>query len=361
MEITVNKSEFTKAITIAARFISPRAQLPILGNIVIKAQKTRVYLSATNLEMSYSHFLAGQITTEGEIAVPGRVVAELMPNVAGDNLQISVQKESLQLITDGFSSTIAAMNTNDFPVVPHELTESAITLPAVFIDSLKKVIFSCGVDDARPVLTGVLFLFSKDLLTLVSSDGSRLSRISFAIQSELEEKVIIPRSILSEVLKIYSGGTVSFEKKLESQVLFGIGNTILGSRCIDGEFPNFERIIPKTTNTSLDVAKGDLKRSLALSAVFARDNGNKVKLTVSEQDLHITALSQKTGTQESSIAANVQGVGGEVPFNYRFIDDFISCVEGDRIIIKLNDGSSPGMFEDPASPEFLHLIMPVKG
>lgn len=360
MEILVQKNEFTKMAVTGARFISPRAQLPILGNVVLKADKTRLYLFATNLEMSFASFISAKIEGEGEVAVPGRLLSELLPNVSGETLQITAQKESLSLTTDGFSSKIAAMNTNDFPKIAYELTDQAFTLPTEFVKTMKKIIFSVGSDDARPILTGLLFLFSKDQLTLVASDGYRLSKVIIPVESELEEKIIIPKNTLSELLKIQNGEKIQFEKKPESQILFGVGNTVLGSRLIEGEFPNFERIIPKSFKTTVSLSKIDLESALARAAVFARDNGNVVKIVVQEQEIVVSAQSPKTGTQESSVAAQVTGDPTEVSFNYRFVEEFLHTVEGETISLKLNDQSSAGVFEDPDAPTLLHLIMPVK-
>lgn len=362
MDVSVITRDLSKSVQTAARFISNKAQLPILGNIVLRADTTRLSLFATNLETSMSTHIGAQTKVEGEIAIPGKVFSELLNNISGDRLDLTVIKESVHVKTEGVSAHLAAMNTADFPKVPTELPDDAVTLPQTFLSSLSKVLFATSTDDARPVLTGVYVLASKDLFTLVASDGFRLSKIALPAQSDLEESFIVPKNALIELTKIAEKDTsLTFAKKKEEAiVLFKIDDLVLTSRVIDGTYPNFNRIIPKSSKTTATLSKTDLERALALSAVFARDNGNVVRLSVHDGVLTLYAESQKTGTQESTVDAQIEGHDVEVSFNYRFIEDFLHICGSDTLKIKMNDSGSASVWEDPSDPQFLHLIMPVR-
>jgi DNA polymerase-3 subunit beta len=188
------------------------------------------------------------------------------------------------------------MNASDFPLVPHELSESNIEIPSDDLTKiLTSVLFSVSADETRPVLTGVLIIFNGSEVSFVATDGFRLSQKKTAIQGLKEERrLILPKNSLSEIVRLAGESekvVVSF-KKDENQVLLGVNNSVLATRIIEGEFPDFERIIPKDPTIKISVDKEDLLRSVKLASIFARDSGNVLKLFVSQDSLEISAESQ---------------------------------------------------------------------
>lgn len=364
MKLKVLQEDFAKAVTQVTRFVNPRVQLPILGNIVIRAAKTKLNLLATNLELSISKELGADVAEEGEIAVPGRILNEIVANLPKGQVLLEAQKEQLKIKAGSFSGTVSGMDTTDFPKITHALGKDYTAFPSAdLLRSLAKVSFCVSVDETRPVLNGVLFLFKKKELFLVATDGFRLSQKVVRLEGELDlGKVILPKSIIGEILKIDPNNEeLNLEiKEKENQVVFGVGDTILSSRVISGDFPNFEQIIPKSSLTKVYTNKDELLRVIKLASVFARDNANMVKIEVAKDSLKVSAESPKSGIEEETLEAKVEGEEMEITFNFRFLEELLSAIEGEEVQIELANTTSPGVFKDPKDPSFLHLIMPVK-
>ena len=288
-------------------------------------------------------------------------------------MNLSSDKEHLKITTGNFSSTLAGMNSSDFPSVPQVVGGNAITFPKVdFLKSLTSTLFAASTDEPRPVLTGVLLIFDtsgkKNILTFVATDGFRLSkkqmRLDAKISISIQERLILPKNSLSELLRLSSEEEnlkFTFSEK-ESQIIFGVGESVLSSRIIEGEFPDYERIIPKETVSKLTLDREELHRAVKLASVFARDAANVVKLTVGKDFLEISAENSQSGSQEMKIDAKVEGDGKnlKIAFNYRFLEDFLNSVGGEEIQIELGGPNSPGVFTDSKDPDYLHLIMPVR-
>lgn len=367
MKVQILQENFSKALSIASRFASSKAQLPVLGNIYLAAQKNRLQIISTNLEISVATSIGAQVKTAGEITVPSRVISEIISNLGPGALNIEAEKEQLKISSANFFSSVSGMNASDFPEVPKALGKEALPLPKEeFLKAISQVAFSASVDETRPILTGVLFIFKKGGVVLVSTDGFRLSQKKVGLKGfEKEKKVILPRSVLNEVVRLAEDGDISFSFENEgNQVIFSLGDTILSSRTLEGEFPDFEKIIPKVSETKVALDKEDLLRSVKLASVFARDSANIVKFSLKKASVVIRAESQLSGSQESEIEAKIEGGasanGFEIAFNYRFLEDFLHASYGDEINIGLSNASAPAVFTDPSDNDFLHLIMPVR-
>ncbi len=366
MKAGILQENLVKAVTSAARFASVRAQLPILSNILISAQKTKVFISSTNLEISISTQIGAKVLEDGDICVPSRVIAELIGNLPKETINLESEKEQLKISTSGFSSNVLGMNSTDFPKVPNSISrESSIVLPKDDLSkALAQVVFAASVDETRPVLTGVLFIWGKENLTLVATDGFRLSQKTIkVVGSKPGVKIILPKLILSEIPRSEDTDEILINvQEKEKQVVFGIENVILSSRLLEGEYPDFEKIIPKNSSIQIRTDKEELLRAVKLASIFARDAANIVKIKVEGDSIKVLAESGQSGSQETKVEAKVEGEGKgfEIAFNYRFLEEFLHSVTGEEIKMEFSGPSAPGVFTDPADPSYLHLIMPVK-
>lgn len=368
MKLTVLQENLGKAITQAARFASTKAQLPILGNILISSQKTKILVSSTNLEVSVSVAVGAKVEEEGDISVPAKVVSELIDNLPKTTLDISSEKEQLKVSASGFSSTILGINSSDFPKIPNSVSkEKSISIPKNdLVKALSQVVFATSNDETRPVLTGVLFIFGKEM-SLVATDGFRLSRKNIKTNYSGDgNRVILPKMILNEISRAGEVDEVLFElKDKEKQVVFGMGDTVLSSRLLEGEYPDFEKIIPKKGSCEILVDKEEFGRAVKLASIFAREGANIVKIKVLKESLKISAESSSSGSQEAKVDAKINNdnpelAEGEISFNYRFLEDFLHSVSGDEVKMEFSGPNSPGLFTDTDDSSYLHLIMPVK-
>jgi DNA polymerase-3 subunit beta len=364
MKIRVLQEDLSKAVNQVQRFVNPRVQLPILGNIVFKASKTKLTILATNLELSISKEIGAQVETEGEIAVPGKVIAEIVSNLPKGQVTLEAVKEQLKIKTDSFDGVVSGMNTTDFPKIIEKIGKNNFSLPFKDLSTaLSKVVFSSSVDETRPVLNGVLFLFKKGSLYLVATDGFRLSQKIIDLKTDTGlDRVILPKSTVVELLRSTElGDEIKFEiNTKDNQIVFEVGDTVLSSRIISGNYPDFENIIPKDTKTKVFVDKSEFLRVVKLASVFARDNANMIRISVAKDKLKVAAESQKSGKQEGEVEAKVEGEGLDIIFNYKFIEELVGVLVGDEVQMELTNTNSPGVFRDIKDKEYLHLIMPVK-
>lgn len=366
MKLQVLQEKLSKALSTTSRFASAKAQLPVLGNVLLKTKKNKLLVCATNLEISIAVNVGAQITTDGEITAPSRLISDLVSNLPKKTIEISVEKERINLSTENFSSSVASMNASDFPQVPMTVDKNSITLPTEsVIESLSKVLFAVSVDESRPAITGVLFIFSQGSLEMVATDGFRLSQKKLKLKEiRKSAKFILPRNVLSELTRLSNESeNILFSfKKEENQAVFGLDGVVLASRIIEGEFPPYEKIIPKSSTCLINIDREEFLQAVKLASVFARDSANVVRLTVGKKGIEVKSDSKTSGEQKTFVDAKVEGEieKFQIAFNYRFLEDFLGSVEGDSVDIKLNGGNAPGVFLDPKDKDYLHLIMPVK-
>jgi len=349
---------------IASRFVSNRAQLPVLGNTMLTAKNNKLLVSATNLESSINLSVGAKVEKDGDITVPARTINDIVSNLPAGPINIEVDKEQILITSRNYSSRVSGMNSADFPSVPQGVGKGSIKFPRKeLVESIGKVIFSSSADETRPILTGVLFILKKGSVTFVSTDGFRLSERSRVLGNiKLTQDVILPKAVLSELVRL--GGesdeiSFSYSKK-DNQVVFGVDGMILASRILAGEFPDYKKRIPSASKIKVNLDKEEFARAVKLSGIFAKDSANVVKLKVGKDAVEFEAQSKSSGSQETKVDAKVDGGELEIAFNFKFLDEVLNVIEGDEVQLELNDASSPGVFKDPKVKDFLHLIMPVK-
>lgn len=364
MKINTLQENLSKAISLASRFTTSKAQLPILGNILLTASKTKLKISSTNLEISVLTAIGAKVEEEGQISIPARVIGEIVNNLPKGNIGIEVDKEHLKIKSQSFSSTVLGMDGRDFPKIPDSIDEKNKVVLNIdnISEGLIRVSFAASADETRPVLTGVLFVFGTEGLQLVATDGFRLSRYYLNIKSLSSVKVVVPKTVLSEISKLGEGSNdVDFEiKDVDKQVIFSVGETVVSSRLIEGEYPDYEKIIPKGGGTVVLIDREEFLRSIKLASVFARESANVVRIKVEKAGILVVAQSSQSGNQETSVDAKVTGEPLEIAFNYKFIEDFLHSIKGEEVKMEFIDGQKAALFTDTSDKNYLHLIMPVR-
>jgi DNA polymerase-3 subunit beta len=369
MKLEILQEDLSKALNSASHFVSSKMQLPVIANVLLKAEKNRLIISATNLEMAISVPVGVKIIEDGEITVPAKTFYEVVSNLPKGQISLLAEKEKLVVESSSFSSSLLGINASEFPKLPHDISTTDIVeiSKEMFFRVLSKVLFSVSSDETRPILTGVLFSLRKGKLRIVSTDGFRLSLSDLiSVKSDKEFSVVIPKTVLNELVRIPFEETIlnfCFDEK-ENQVVFQCGKTFISSRIIDGNFPDYEKIMPKDSKISVEVDVSDFVRANKLASIFARDASNVVKLDFGKNVIGFSSESGRSGSQRSQIDAKVEGLDGAekliVAFNYKYLDDLLNVVSGEFLNLGLGGPDSPAIFKDPTDSEFFHIIMPVK-
>ena len=365
MKLQVLQDKLSKALNTASRFASPKAQLPVLGNVLLKATKNKLYINATNLELSISLSLGAKVENEGELTVPAKILSEIVGNLNPGTITLESQKETLLLQSESFKGNVSGMNSSDFPQIPESSGKEKIEVKTQDLEQiLEKLLFAVSVDDTRPALSGVLFVFGENGINFVSTDGFRLCQKKLKISGVSKGKsIIVPRAVLSEISRMENGENLTLSFNLDDgQIVVESSDVVLASRLIQAEFPPYEKIIPESSTFSVGVDRGEFLRAVKIAGVYGRESANVIKLKFGKNKVEVLAESKTLGKEESSVDAKIEGesFSDAIAFNYKFIEDFIGVCDGDSISMSFTSKDAAGVFRDANDPDFLHLIMPVK-
>ena len=371
MKLSLLQENFNSALSNVSRFVSLKSQLPILGNILLSTDQGRLKLSASNLEIAVNQWIGAKISQEGSITIPSKEVTEFVSYLPPGRLDLSLNENSLFLVdSPKASSTFASIPATDFPAVPSINPQQAIDFDlALLSKTVSQVAFAAATDDTRPVLTAIFWRFSATEFTMAATDGFRLSLITgqFPKPITLPEgqdslSFLVPARSFIEITKL-AKSQPSLKIGLTSdqhQLVFALPDIELVSRLLEGDFPDYQRIIPQSSTTTVIVNRDEFSQSVKIASVFARESANVVRFKVSKNDLELTANAPQIGSNKTTVEAQITGNPLEIAFNYKFLSDFLGSTSGKEVVIKLNESLTPGIFADPSDPAFTHIIMPVR-
>ena len=369
MKVQILQENLNKGLTIASRSISAKAQLPVLANVLLKTDKNRLQISATNLENGVSLWLGAKIEKDGETTIPARILSEIVSSLPAGKIDLEVTENSLSFSSGGYTAKLNGISASEFPKQPTYSTENLFSIPAEkLLLAIGQVAFSAATDEGRPVLTGVLIKIKGKELSMVATDGYRLSLRRMELDALVKEEVsvILPAKTLLEVARIIAeekgqNGQISLGyTKEQNQVVFVFPDLELYSRVIEGEFPDFEKIIPETNNSKISIDRESFNRAVKIVSVFARESANIVKFEAEDGVLKMSANSPQVGENTNNLEVKLEGEKTEIAFNFRFLQAFLNAVTAPEIIIETNGSLSPCVFKESGNNDFLHIIMPVR-
>ena len=365
MNIQILQENLLKALTRVGRVVSPRPQLPILQNVKFKVSKEGLEISATNLESTETVWVGGKVEKEGELCVPARILTEFISSLPAGTVSMVTKDASLHIVCAKFSAVIPGVPVAEFPAV--ELVEkekAAVVDKEKFISVLSSIIFSAATDEGRPILTGIKIKEDSEETLFAATDGYRLSTKRITLPLKKFADAIVPARTLSEVLKIAheekDDASIYVGKTSGGQIGFVIGDTTLTTRLLDGEYPNFERIIPKSFTTRALIEREPFSRAVRSAAIFAKDNANIVRLVLDKQKIIISANAPQIGENKIEVDAKIDGDGGEIAFNSRFLVEFLANLAEEEFVFEMTGALNPGVFKLAKDESFLHIIMPVR-
>lgn len=365
MHISVLQENLLKALTKTGRAISTKPQLPILSHVLLETENGGLRIAATNMETTESVHVAAKVEKDGALCVPARVLAEFVSSLPAETVQLVAREGSLSVRCAGFSATIPGVGSAEFPPVPQiGKTKGTSLQKKALVDALNLVLFAAATDEGRPLLTGVRIAHKDDAVVFAATDGYRLSvkKISLPLKNNIQ--LVVPARALSEVVKVgqedRDNGDVSFLQEEGGQLAFAIGDTEIFTRPIEGEYPNFEKIIPATHSTRVLFEKEALVRAAKSAAIFARDNANIIRFHVENQSVVVSANTPQVGENQIDVPAKVDGEGGDIAFNSRFLLDFLANFGGDELLFEMTGGLNAAVFKPVKDDSFLHVIMPVR-
>ncbi|PKN90631.1 MAG: DNA polymerase III subunit beta [Chloroflexi bacterium HGW-Chloroflexi-6] len=373
MKVTVLQENLARGLSTVSRAVSPRSTLPVLANILIATDEGRLRLSATNLELGITCWIGAKIEEEGSTTVPSRTLSDLVGTMPDPqvSLTLNAQTQTLNVRSGSSTNDIKGIDAQEFPPLPVPDFDDAILINVSdFKEMIQQVAFAASTDEARPVLMGVLVTVEKDLVTMAAADGFRLSVRKAALSSSVPTSVsaIIPARALNELARIASDGEQMIQMVLpkgRGQVVFRVKDAELVSQLIDGTFPDYQQIIPRSYKSRTLVSTASLLKACRQAEIFAREGSNVVRLNIKTNgemqpgEVEISAHSEETGSNETLVEATVDGIPLLIAFNVRYLREVLEVIKSPNVAIETSAQNAPGVVRPVGDDHFLHVIMPM--
>lgn len=368
MKLTCKQQDLARGLSTVSHAVSTRSTLPILSNILLAAENGRLRLSATNLEIGITCWVPGRIDDEGALTVPARLLADLVNSLPPDDrVELEVDGgTTLRLRSGRQQASLRGIEADEFPVIPPvgERPTTRIS-QKVLRGALAEVTFAAATDEARPILTGVLTRFEGDRVTLAAADNYRIAVKTISALDPVEDtSLVVPARTYHELERLLGDVDDPVDLILspsKNQVVFHLDGIDLVSRLIDGQFPNFQQVIPASHTTRAEVDREALLKAVRLSALIASSSANVVRLRVEPEGGAITmAAAAEVGDTEAQAEAVVEGDPLTIAFNARYLQEALANVDAERIGLEFSGPLSPGVLRPVGDDGYVHVIMPVR-
>ena len=374
MKVTLLQENLARGLGMVSKAVSPRSTLPVLANILIASDEGRLRLSATNLEMGITCWIPARIEEEGSTTVPARTFSDLVSTLPVDQVLLRLDPQTQTLNVRGGTSTndIKCIDAQEFPPMPVPDFEGAVQINVGdFREMIHQVAFAASSDEARPVLMGVLVQVDKDKLTMAAADGFRLSvrRAVLSTPSAAPVSAIVPAQALKELARVATDGEEPIYMVLpkgRGQVVFRVKDVEVVSQLIDGTFPDFQQIIPRSYKSRTLVSTSSLLKACKQAEIFAREGSNVARLNIKTaqsemqpSEVEISATSEETGKNETIVEATVDGSGLLIAFNVKFLREALEVIRTPNVALETSAPNAPGVVRPVGDDEFLHVIMPM--
>ncbi len=347
MKASVQQQHLAHGLAIVSKAVSPRSTLPVLANILIASDDGRLRLSATNLELGITCWIPATIEDAGAITVPARTFQDLVNTLSGERIELTLDPRTQTLnVRSGSSNTdIKGIDAQEFPPIPvPDLSEGVSLNVNDFKEMIQQVVFAASTDEARPVLQGVLLNIKEDQITMAATDGFRISvrkgLLSNPVRQEIS--VIIPARALTELARIATDGEQMLTMNVppgRGQVIFHVKDAELVSQLIDGNFPDYRAIIPRSYKTHTVLSTPAFLKACKQAEIIAREGNNVVRLNILPGSdtpgvVEVSAQSEETGASQIQVDANIEGNPLLIAFNVKFLREVLDVIKTPSVAIR---------------------------
>lgn len=365
MKFICKRSDLMHGVQTVINAVSNRNTLPILSNILFETDENSLLLSTTDLEVSIKCTIPAEITDSGSTTIPAKRLFEIVRELPDKNITLSINDNHLvTLICEKSTFKLNGLPKDEYPILPKVKKDKGFELSkTTFQNMIKKIIFAVSTDETRYVLNGVLFSVEENNLLMVSTDGHRLSLYNENLEKNPNQKFnhIVPSKALQELNKILDDeGDVNIQLN-DNQIIFSTSDIVLMSRVIDGQFPNYEQVIPKQSDKRIEVDAAQLLSATRRVSLMASDKSNSVKYAISQGKMLITANTPEVGEAEEEIDVDYTGDNISVAFNAKYILDVLKNIGTEKSSLELTTNLNPGLFKPVnESNNYLCVVMPMR-
>lgn len=367
MKISCTQENLNHGLNIISHLATKNSDLPILNNVLIKTKESGVSLLTTNLEMGINCQIRAKVEKSGIFTVPANLFANFISLLnSEEKVDMELINKELTIESGEQKTKIKGEDASEFPLIPEITKEEKYVIKTTDLqEAVSQVVFATSTDETRLEISGVMFNFNNNILTLASTDSYRLAEKKLSYKENNKNKqVIIPQSTAVELLRILS--LVNNEEVQistnENQIIFVIGQVELTSRLIEGNYPDYTQIIPAEGKTTIWAERSELIKIVKRAALFSKSGINDINLEFDneKQLIIIKAASSQVGENFNQLAAEIKGEFNNIVFNFRYILDGLNHLKGEKIVISIINNSSPGVFKSSEQDDYLYIIMPIK-
>ncbi|MFH1509237.1 MAG: DNA polymerase III subunit beta [bacterium] len=366
MKFICTKENLTKALNTVAKSVGHDVNLPVLANVLLKAEDSRLKLAATNLEIGITCYVGGKVDKEGDITVPARLLTDYVATLPDDKVTMEVSESILRLSASHFAADIKGIEASEFPLIPEVRGEPICSLPARELKrALSQVVFAAALDESRPELSGVFIKFEDNKMVLAATDGYRLAEktVKLAATTKEETDMIVPARTIQEIIRILpDSDEITSLTVSENQIKVEVAEITIISRLVDGKYPDYKGIIPAEFISRTKLQAPDLANSLKASSLFAQSGIYDVHMLIDAEDgkLKLSSESAQVGSNISDVPIEVEGKPSEATFNYRYVLDGLNSLGTKEAVLELNSDSGPGVLRPTENDDYIYIIMPIK-
>ena len=375
VNVSCLQENLQRSLAQVSRAVATKTALPVLSNVLLSTDDSRLRIAATNLEIGITTWVPAAIEQEGQITVDARLLAEFVNTLPNDTVNLAVDRDRLSLHVQAGrdKAAINGLHPDDFPVIPRVDGNAFVATvnPQTLREMIGQVEFAAATDESRPVLAGVLVRFEDQIVTLAAADGFRLAVRTAALEEPVPERteVIVPARGLRELARIIGDHAEPIQLAItqnRNQLLVRVDETEFLSRLIDGAFPDFRQIIPRDFNTQVDLGRDAFLNAVRRAGYFARDNNDVVLLQVrpGEEEfmpgtVEISANAAERGSSQSFVDATIAGPETQIAFNSRYLADVINVLRTGQIQVAMNGSNQAGVVRPVGNDDYTHVIMPM--
>lgn len=349
--------------------------MPVLGNVLLETEDARLKLAAVNMSlgMGITCWIGAKIEQGGAITLPSKTFTDLVNNLSPERVDLSldVATQTMNLRCGGTRSNIKGIDADEFPPVPQGGGGDLAVEGKVFKEMINQTVFAAATEDNRPILTGVYMLLDGDTMTLAAADGYRLAVRTTKLEQSFATPIemVIPGKSLSELSRIItdedSEVLITLPKDRDI-VMFHLKSADVSSQLLEGKFPDFRAIIPRSYSTATVVYTSDLLRACQRAEIFARDNAYSGRLYVTPPkgpgepgEVMVASKSAERGDNEGTVDASVEGEPLDISFNIKYLIDVLRVISEERVVLESNGSANPGVVRPENRDDFVHVIMPM--
>ncbi|MEP6669480.1 MAG: DNA polymerase III subunit beta [Chthoniobacter sp.] len=362
MKFSVSKEKLLAGLQTVQNVVSTRTTLPILSNVLLQAEGDQLRLTTTDLDVGVSGAITAQIEKPGATTLPARRLANIVRELPAAEIIVEVDSKNVASIRCGQSFfKILGLPEEEFPPLPKQTDARTFTIgQQILRDALKKTSYAISTDETRYVLNGILFSFKENKLTLVATDGRRLAMVDIEVEfpRSQEVEIIVPTKAVTELGRLLGDeGDVRLSVE-ENQVAFQIGDTLLASKLIEGNYPNYRQVIPAEAKERVTLERELFLNAVHRVALLSSEKSNSVKLVFTKNNIEIAANTPDVGEARESLAVAYKGREFSIAFNPEFLQAPLRVLTNDEVYLDMIDEMSPGVIK--IQSPFLYVLMPMR-